>query len=108
MTVTFSGVEIKNASKVRMKPEVASRDTLLQSGKHSVKSNVNYGRSWTYTGLGTKAEVNAVLALIGTKAALVTEEETVSNAYITSWDDLEESDTVGEYFFTVTFTEHQV
>lgn len=108
MTVTFSGVEIKDASPPRIKPEIASRDTLLQSGKHSVKSNANYGRSWTYTGLGTIAEVNALLDLIGSNAALVTEEETITAAYLTSWDDLEESEAPGKFFYTVTFTEHQV
>lgn len=107
MATTFNGVTLPNASKISEQPIVALSDTLLVSGYHSVQTNPNLGFGATYRCLGTWAQYAAILALVGTKYTLVTEQTSYTNCAISSIK-VQESDNPGFFYFDVEFKRETV
>jgi hypothetical protein len=102
MATTFNSIPLPNASKIKHRNVIAIRDSLMLDGKHMITSNVNMGFEADYRCLGTWAQYEAVLALVGTPYTLITETETYTNCYI-SVGDPSESDNPGYFYFDVSF-----
>ena len=108
MTVTFDGVEIKNASKISRIYPTLTTDTVVLSGKHSVQSNTNYGYSARFAGFGSLSDVTDLLAKVGTKATLVVNGVSFTNCYISGGVQVDESDNPSWYTYTVEFVQETI
>jgi hypothetical protein len=103
MAVSFAGVPLPNASKIKGQPQILLNDTILIDGKHSIQATTQMGQVVTYTCLGTWAQYEAILALVGSDGTLITEDETYSDHMYISSLSYEESANPNYYFFTVSF-----
>lgn len=68
---SFGGVALPNAGKISESLSIPMRDTLLASGAHELQLSTRYQVLPVVKCLGTWAQYQVVLALIGTYASLV-------------------------------------
>jgi hypothetical protein len=99
MTTTFAGVILPNASKVKTTFDTLTKVTVLLSGKRSVQTNPEVGMNFSVTCLGTRAQFLALLALVGTKDSLVTDDDTYTNCAMNGNIDYTETDDPDDQFF---------
>jgi len=94
-----------NASKKKTRYVVQTKDTVLLSGKHSVQSNPNAGRGWTYSCFGSESDILSLMGMIGTSHTLVIGSESFAKCYIDGDVEIQESDNPNWVEFTVTFVQ---
>lgn len=104
MTTSFAGVSLPAASKIDGPHIVTIRDRVLLSGNHKVQASSVTVINPKFRCLGTWAEYEAVLALVGTSGTLITEQEPsgYGTCYISALE-VQESDNPSYFYFTVEF-----
>lgn len=105
MTVSFGGVVLVEASKTKTEYTVQSKDTVLLSGKHSIQSNANAGKGWTYECLGTDGDVLSLIGMIGAPHTLTIGTTSHTKCYISGNVSVQESDNPNYVTYTVSFVQ---
>ena len=89
MTITFTGVELKNPEPFDIDPQVQIADTILLSGKHSMQSSSETALSATIKcHTETISDVTNLRAKIGTEGSLIIDGTTYTKCHISSWKDI--------------------
>lgn len=86
MSITFDGVELKNASVFDDDLDVLTKVTTLLSGKRSVQASSEVGftpKFRCYT--TTYSDVTSLAAKVGSSGSLVIDSDTYTNCYISSF-----------------------
>ena len=105
MTVTFGGVTLVDASKTKTGYQVQTKDTVLLSGRHSVQSSPQVGRTWSYSAFGTEGDVASLMGMVGYPHTLVINGTPYTKCYISGEVSVDESDNPLWVHYTVTFVQ---
>jgi hypothetical protein len=108
MTTTFGGTELKNASKGNIRYPVKTTTTGLMSGKDYVQYAPAgmHGTEVTVSCLGERADITALLSLVGSKQTLITDDQTFTNMIIQGEIEERETDAPGWFEYIVHFVRH--
>jgi hypothetical protein len=102
MTTTFGGVEIKEAGEITVSYQTRTREAITHGGKSNVQTSTQYGTLLSLEGMGTQADVDALVAMIGAIDTLITDDATYTNMAIQG-DIKTKKAAPGNQYYTVTF-----
>jgi hypothetical protein len=102
VTTSLGGVTLPNASKIAETVYIVANETVLLSGKRKIQAEADTGFGATYECMGTKAQFDAIKALVGSSCTLVTEDGSYSKCYLFGEMPRKETENPNVFVFTVT------